>query len=77
MALFDYWSQTALKPCHDELFKILKRIPQDMTFNQDAFREVTQKWPRGFRYSVDLTAATDRFPVDLITDLLGQAYPQW
>jgi len=58
IAILDYWSQTALKPLHDEIFKKLKRIITDCTFEQVA------KLPdRGPYYSLDLTAATDRFPV--------------
>lgn len=34
IAVLDFWSQTALVPMHKFLFKILKFIPQDCTFNQ-------------------------------------------
>lgn len=37
VAILDYWSQTALKPLHTYLFKVLRRIPQDRTFSQGAF----------------------------------------
>jgi len=33
-AIVDYWTQTALKPLHDELFNVLSRIPEDCTFSQ-------------------------------------------
>jgi len=38
IAIMDYWSQTALKPLHQYLFGILRRIPQDVTFDQSRFR---------------------------------------
>jgi hypothetical protein len=37
VALGDYFSQAALKRLHSYLFRVLKKIPQDMTFNQGAF----------------------------------------
>lgn len=37
IAIADYFSQTVLKPVHLYLFSILKRIPQDCTFDQGSF----------------------------------------
>lgn len=34
VAVFDYFSQTGLRGVHLAIFDILRRIPQDMTFNQ-------------------------------------------
>lgn len=42
VAVFDYWSQTVLRPIHAFLFDILRIIPQDMTFNQGRFVEVVK-----------------------------------
>lgn len=39
IAILDYFSQTVLKGLHSYLFKALKKIPQDMTFNQGAFKD--------------------------------------
>jgi len=39
IAILDYFSQTVLRGLHAYLFKALRKIPQDMTFNQGAFRE--------------------------------------
>jgi len=36
----DYYSQTSLRGLHNYLFQILKKIPQDVTFNQGRFSEV-------------------------------------
>jgi hypothetical protein len=38
IAILDYWSQTALRPLHDHLNKVLRRLGRvDCTFNQSAF----------------------------------------
>lgn len=33
-AILDYWTQTALRPLHDQVSKILKSIPMDCTYDQ-------------------------------------------
>lgn len=38
VAEMDYFSQSVLKPLHLYLAKVLKKIPQDMTFSQGSFR---------------------------------------
>jgi hypothetical protein len=75
VALGDYFSQTALKRFHSYLFKVLKKIPQDMTFNQGAFVEHVKSWNSDLLYSVDLSAATDRFPISLISLVLQGLLP--
>lgn len=74
IAVGDYFSQTALRPLHQFLFRILKRIPQDMTFNQGKFKETIND--NKLFYSLDLTAATDRFPIELIAKLLEGRFPE-
>jgi len=61
IAILDYWSQSALKPLHEALFSLLKRIPGDCTFDQASFARTLPK--EGPYHSLDLTAATDRFPL--------------
>jgi len=39
IAILDFWSQTALRPLHSFLFSVLRRIPQDRTFNQGNFKD--------------------------------------
>lgn len=39
IAILDYFSQTVLRGLHSYLFKLLRKIPQDMTFDQGAFVE--------------------------------------
>lgn len=73
IAIGDYFSQTALRPLHQFLFKILKRIPQDLTFNQGGFVD-TIKDKKVF-YSLDLSSATDRFPIEYIAKVLRGRFP--
>jgi hypothetical protein len=69
IAIGDYFSQTVLKPLHTYMFSVLRRINQDCTFNQGDF---INKLPKeGPFYSMDLSNATDRFPIDVISDLLS------
>lgn len=78
VAIFDYWSQTALHPVHSFLFRVLRRIPQDCTFDQGKLQERVEGWDDPTFYSVDLTAATDRFPISVIAEvLLGAFSPGW
>nr|ALD89125.1 RNA-dependent RNA polymerase [Rhizoctonia solani mitovirus 6] len=75
IAILDYWSQSALVGLHKGLNALLRRIPSDCTFNQDAFYS---KLPsQGPYYSFDLTAATDRMPLLLqkrvLSLLIGSA----
>jgi len=63
IAQVDYYSQLLLKPIHEKVLKKLSNLPQDRTFTQDP----RNKWsPNGSNFwSLDLSAATDRFPIDL------------
>lgn len=73
VAILDYWSQTALLPFHNYLFQVLRKIPQDCTFDQGSFTEKVKDWQE--YYSVDLTAATDRFPIKVISFVLRGLLP--
>jgi hypothetical protein len=54
-----------LKPVHDSMFKILKGIPSDATFNQlDGVKKFMSK-PHEFIASYDLKSATDLIPQQL------------
>lgn len=35
IAIIDYYSQFTLKPIHDQLLNLLRRIPMDRTYTQD------------------------------------------
>jgi hypothetical protein len=75
VAELDYFSQTCLKPLHHYLFRILKKIPQDKTFNQHGFLGVFDDYPDEI-FSVDLKDATDRFPIEFIIKVLSGILPE-
>jgi hypothetical protein len=63
IAILDYWSQTALRPYHKALNKVLRAIRTDCTFDQGSFK--SRLASLGPFHSLDLTAATDRMPLAL------------
>jgi hypothetical protein len=67
-AILDYWSQLSVKGLHDHLFKMLKTIPNDCSFDQLSGTRL--KDVVGLKVSADLSAATDRFPIDLQVKIL-------
>jgi len=72
IAIVDYLSQVALRPIHDILLKKLRKMECDRTFTQDP----RHKWdnsPNLF-WSLDLSAATDRFPVRLQQRVLQNVF---
>lgn len=74
VGLGNYWYQNALKGIHDSIIDFLKRIPEDMTFHQGDALRVLRK-PEGHSYwSLDLTAATDRFPLWFQKFVLSYAF---
>jgi hypothetical protein len=80
-AMVDYWTQKALRPVHDWMFSVLKKISSDATFNQDgAFESYVAEVPRG-HYCYDLTSATDNVPQGLYKIMLrpamGRCVDQW
>jgi hypothetical protein len=70
VAVLDYWTQSALKPLHESQMRFLRSLKPDMTFNQGGFRTTLSRG--GPYHSLDLTAATDRFPVSLQEKVLSQ-----
>jgi len=70
VAIGDYYSQAALLPLHNFLFKHLRRIVQDCTFNQTKLFKYLRADSGSSFHSVDLTAATDRFPISIQRELL-------
>lgn len=73
IGILDYFSQSALKPLHHFLYSLLKKIRQDCTFDQASFKEKLVG-AKEF-YSIDLTAATDRFPIKVICSVLEGILP--
>jgi hypothetical protein len=72
VASANWWIQSALRGLHDSIFKFLKTIPQDGTMDQDAaFALVIKNHAKGHLLSgFDLSAATDRLPIDLQIQIL-------
>jgi len=72
----DVWSQSILEPIHTHVFRILKQIPNDGCFDQEApLRRLMSKGLKNL-YSFDLSAATDRLPIDLQVQVLTLLYNQ-
>lgn len=65
VAICDYFTQAALKPVHDYLFEILRALPTDATFDQQAAVDRFASLGHKEIYSFDLKAATDLIPLDL------------
>jgi len=78
VAILDYYSQAALLPLHKYLYNQLYRIPQDCTHDQTKLLYELEALPGNKYHSIDLTAATDRFPIalqkEILTVLFGIEY---
>jgi hypothetical protein len=77
VAITTWWIQCSLKPLHDGLFALLKRIPQDGTFDQEApLNLLIERTPKDQTfYCFDLSAATDRLPLDVQRDIINWLNP--
>nr|AWY10967.1 RNA-dependent RNA polymerase [Sclerotinia sclerotiorum mitovirus 6-A] len=75
VGVVDNFSQLALKPLHSWLARGLSKIKQDCTLEQGKFRKLLFNGDCDIYYSVDLSAATDRFPISVIKDLLKFQLP--
>jgi hypothetical protein len=75
-ALVDSITQSVMKPLHLGLFKILRSLPNDGTFDQDASvtRCSVKAQEAGKAYSFDLSAATDRLPVSLTGSIIESLF---
>jgi len=73
VAITNWWIQLGLKPLHNSIFDSLRRIPTDGTFDQTRPLDNLLSRPKSGHkfYSFDLTAATDRLPIDLQVDILN------
>lgn len=71
VAITNWWIQLALKPLHESIFRFLKTVPQDGTFDQPAPLELLLKVQNDSKFhSYDLSAATDRLPLSLQRQVL-------
>jgi hypothetical protein len=71
-AIVDGWTQSLLRPLHASLFQVLKNIPNDGTHSHsEAFeRAVSKAIKFNCCFGYDLSAATDRLPIDLQVSIL-------
>jgi hypothetical protein len=80
IAILDYYSQAALEPLHKYLFKLLARISQDCTFDHGSRLDTLTCTPGSRFHSIDLSSATDRFPIELqaaiLTEMFGKEYAE-
>jgi hypothetical protein len=69
IAISDFYTQLILKPIHNRILRLLRGINCDRTFTQNPMH----KWKDNGEsfYSLDLSAATDRFPISLQEQLLS------
>jgi hypothetical protein len=76
-AMVDWWTQMLLRPIHLMLFRVLKNIPQDATFDQDEGVQmgVSILKRTNFAASYDLSAATDRLPIVIQKPLIEFMIP--
>jgi len=74
IAIVDPFTNWLLKPLHDWIFGILRLIPQDGTFDQDAPLKTFHTNNKGFTGSCDMSAATDRLPVKLQALILSHIF---
>lgn len=74
-AIVDYFTQCSLIGLHNDLMRKLKSISVvDATFDQDLACKGLAERKRGYASSMDLTGATDRFPVKIISAVLDLIY---
>jgi hypothetical protein len=73
VAMANWWIQLVLRPLHKSIFDVLESKETDGTFNQDAPLSRLMKAPlENHKFSCfDLSAATDRLPVDLQVQILN------
>jgi len=69
IGIVDYLTQVILQPFSQQVFNKLKTLEQDRTFTQDPF---IQKVPGNKFHSLDLSSATDRFPIEVQKQLLTE-----
>lgn len=70
--------QAALNPLGQALFSLLRELPWDCTFHQEKAYEQVKKHLRKGRtaFAVDLSSATDYFPLDLQLSILRGLFPK-
>lgn len=69
--------QAALAPLGKALFKSLRTLPWDCTHDQEKAIPIIQQFLKSGKtcFAVDLSSATDYFPLDLQLEVLGELFP--
>jgi len=72
IAIVDFYTQLLLKKLHSAQFKVIRNIKCDRTFTQSPYHN----WDSSDNqfWSLDLSAATDRFPRTLQFRLIGEMF---
>lgn len=70
VGITDIWTQMLFKPLHDAIYAALEEIPEDGTNDQLGPVKLILKNRPEWVNSVDLSAATDRLPVELQARIL-------
>jgi hypothetical protein len=73
IAISDYYTQLYLKPIHDRILFLLSKFSSDRTFTQDPMHKWDYTNQEQF-WSLDLSSATDRFPIKLQKRLLARIF---
>jgi hypothetical protein len=75
-AIVDIWTQSLFKPLHNSIFRILESLPNDGTLDQEASfsRSLEKSKKYNCAYSVDLSSATDRLPIQLQSLIIDHIY---
>jgi hypothetical protein len=78
IAISDLLSNSLLKPIHDKLMSSLKGNLSDMTHKQHLISSrVKSFYEKGLTpFSIDLTAATDRLPVGVTTEVISNFFDE-
>lgn len=61
----------SLKPLHDSILELLKKVPTDGTFGQEEVINRLSRTSKAKFSSFDLSAATDRLPLKVQEDILS------
>lgn len=72
VAICDYFTQVALKPLHDYIFELLRKLPTDATFDQQGAVDRFAALGHKEIFSFDLKAATDLIPMELYYVLMRE-----
>jgi hypothetical protein len=77
IAITNWWLQVTLKPLHNSILSILSKLEEDGTFDQQGpLDKLIKKVPANTMFhSFDLSAATDRLPIDIQRDILNILNP--